>query len=92
MTRSSQKSRDVARKHRVHRKKVEEKAKGIRQAGPAITPPTRTASPAPSRPAAPGPRGPVPAGRPSGPPPAARPARPVRPPERRPGEGPAPRG
>jgi len=90
MTRASQKSRDIARKHRVRRKKQEDKAKGVRQAGPALTLPGRAALPGPSRPAVPGTRGSVSAGRPVGSP-ATRPVRPARPVERRTGEPPTPR-
>jgi hypothetical protein len=60
MTRSSQKTRDIARKHRVHEKKLEERRKGVRQAGPAITPATR-ASGTGSLPTAPRPATPRPA-------------------------------
>ena len=91
MTRASQKSRDVARKHRVRRKKREDKAKGLRQAGPALTPPSRSLSPAPARPAAAAPRSPAAAPRPAAAG-APRPARPARPVERRTGDGPVTRG
>jgi hypothetical protein len=89
MTRASQKSRDIARKHRVRRKKLEEKTKGLRQAGPALTLPSRSLSPSPARPAASGPRAPAPAGRPARAP-ATRAARPARAPVRQDPETPAP--
>src|SRR6185437_6019256 len=72
MTRSSQKTRDIARKHRQHRDKIEEKRKGVRQAAPAVAPgraaPVAAPRPAPARPqAAPTrpPRGPRPERRPA---------------------------
>jgi hypothetical protein len=65
MTRASQKTRDTARKHRMRRKKLDDRAKGLRPAGLAVTPPTRTAPVAPARPAAPA-RTPSPSGRPTG--------------------------
>jgi hypothetical protein len=52
MTRASQKTRDIARKHRARQKKLDERAKGLRAAGPAVTPATRTSPAAPARPAA----------------------------------------
>lgn len=90
MTRASQKSRDIARKHRVRRKKLEDKTKGLRQAGPAMTPPSRSLSAAPVRPAAAAPRAPATTPRPAGAA-AARPTRPARPAERRPSDGPVTR-
>ena len=94
MARASQKSRDIARKHRVRRKKAEDKAKGLRQAGPAVTLPSRSTAQLPARPSSPSPRGTSPAGRPAGAPSVARPPRaPARTAERRPNQdGPVTRG
>lgn len=66
MTRSSQKTRDTSRKHRMRRKKLEDRAKGLRQVGPSVTAPTRTTPVAAARPAGGPARTPAAGGRTSG--------------------------